>query len=190
MGKHVEQTSLTRQSIIDSFWKLAESGGIQKISVSSIAKTAGINRSTFYEYYTDIDDLTDSLESAIIGELKELIGGLYLRYNLNCSHRDLARALIPYYDRLAMILGEDGDKRFLSRIQHEAVTLFTAVAQDPDPMIEYEIVYLVSAFAGVLTYWHETGRRISEDDFTELFHTLSIRGLSAQCTNAVERDKM
>ncbi len=184
MGKHIEQTSLTRQSIIDSFWKIAEREGMKKISVSSIAKTAGINRSTFYEYFTDIEDLTDTIEGVIIDELKQLIGALYVKYNLNCSHRDLARALIPYYDRLALILGEDGDKRFLSKIQIEAVKLFSAVAQNEDPMIEYEIVYVVSAFAGVLAYWYETGKRISEDDFTELFHTLSIRGLSAQCTNA------
>ena len=72
----------------------------------------------------------------------------------------------------------------LSRIQSEAVSLFTSVALNSDPMIEYEIVYVVSAFTGMLTYWHETGRKLSEDDFTELFHTLSIRGLSAQCTNA------
>lgn len=184
MGKHTEQTSLTRQSIVDSFWKLAERDGIKKINVSAITKTAGINRSTFYEYFKDIDDLTDSVESHIIEELKQLIGGLYVRYNLNCSHRDLARALIPYYDRLSMILGEDGDKRFLSRIQTEAVSLFTAVAENRDPLIEYEIVYVVSAFTGLLTYWHGNGRKLSEDDFTELFHTLSIRGLSAQCTNA------
>ena len=184
MGKHIEQTSLTRQSIVDSFWKLAERDGIKKISVSAVTKTAGINRSTFYEYFTDMEDLIDSVESAITEELKVLIGGLYVKYNLNCSHRDLAKALIPYYDRLALILGEDGDKRFLSKIQIEAVKLFTAVAENHDPFIEYEIVYVVSAFIGFLTYWHETGRRLSEDDFTELFHTLSIKGLSAQCTNA------
>ena len=55
---------------------------------------------------------------------------------------------------------------------------------NPDPMIEYEIAYVVAAFTGLLLYWHETGKRIDEDAFTEVFHTLSIKGLSAQCTNA------
>ncbi len=51
-------------------------------------------------------------------------------------------------------------------------------------MIEYEIAYIVSAFTGLLLYWEETDRKINEDTFTELFYTLSIRGLSEQCTNA------
>ncbi len=51
-------------------------------------------------------------------------------------------------------------------------------------MIEYEIAYIISAFTGLLLYREETGRKINEDTFTELFYTLSIRGISAECTNA------
>lgn len=180
MGKHIEQTSLTRQSIVDSFWKLAERDGIKKINVSAITKTAGINRSTFYEYFSDMEELTDSIESMIIDELKALIGDLYDKYNLNCSPRDLAKALCPYYDRLVLLLGEDGDKRFLSKVQTEAVKFFSILPNKSGHMLEYEIVFMASAFTGVLTYWYETGQRISEDDFSELIHTLSIKGLSAQ----------
>ena len=99
MGKHIEQTDLTRQSIIDSFWILAKTGGNARITASAVAKKAGVNRSTFYEYFSDMDGLIDSIETALTEELKELIGELYIKYNLNCSHRDLAKALIPYYEQ-------------------------------------------------------------------------------------------
>ena len=184
MGKHIEQTDLTRQSIIDSFWILAKTGGNARITASAVAKKAGVNRSTFYEYFPDMDGLIDSIETALTEELKELIGALYIKYNLNCSHRDLAKALIPYYERLTILLKRDSARRFLFRIQKEAVDLFAKVTESPDPMIEYEIAYVVAAFTGLLLYWEETGKRIDEETFTELFHTLSIRGLSAQCTNA------
>ena len=187
MGKHLEQTNQTRQNIIDAFWSMAESDGVRNISVSAVVKKAGINRSTFYEYFCSVEDLADHVEGIIIDELKQLIGGLYIRYNFSCSYRDLATALAPYYDRLALLLGEDGDKRFLSKVQREAVALSSEITVKPDPMIEYELAYVVSAFAGVLTYWNETGKKISEDAFTELFHTMSIRGLEAQCINAEGR---
>ena len=183
MGKHTEQTDLTRQSIIDAFWILAKNGNV-RITASAVAEKAGVNRSTFYEYFPDMDGLVDHIERILIEELKELIGALYIKYNLNCSHRDLAKALIPYYERLTILLKRDSARRFLFRIQKEAVDLFGKVTVNPDPMIEYEIAYVVSAFTGLLLYWEETGRKIDEDTFTELFHTLSIRGLSAQCTNA------
>ena len=184
MGKHIEQTDLTRQSIVDAFWIIAKTEGNAMITVSAVAKKAGVNRSTFYEYFSDMDGLIDSVETALTDELKELIGALYMKYNLNCSHRDLAKALIPYYERLTILLKRDTARRFLFRIQKEAVDLFSKVTVNPDPMIEYEIAYMVSAFTGLLLYREETGRKIDEDTFTELFHTLSIRGLSAQCTNA------
>ena len=184
MGQNLEQTYQTRHNIIDAFWSMADSDGIRNISVSAVVKKAGINRSTFYEYFSSVEDLADHVEGSIIDELKQLIGDLYIRYNFSCSYRDLARALAPYYDRLALLLGEDGDKRFLSKVQREAVALASEITAVPDPMIEYEIAYIVSAFTGLLLYREETGRKIDEDTFTELFHTLSIRGLSAQCTNA------
>ena len=53
-----------------------------------------------------------------------------------------------------------------------------------DRSYKYEIAYVVAAFTGFLLYWEETGRRIDEDTFTEMFHTLCIRGLQAQCTDA------
>lgn len=184
MGKHIEQTDLTRQSIIDAFWLIAGSEKQARITVSAIAEKAGVNRSTFYEYFPDIDGLTEFIETELTEELKKLIGDLYIQYNLNCSHRDLAKALIPYYEKLTILLRRDFDRRFLFRIQREAVELFAQVTKVPDPMIEYEIAYVVAAFTGLLLYWQETGKKIDEDAFTELFHTLSIKGLAAQCTNA------
>ena len=184
MGKHLEQTNQTRQNIIDAFWSMAESDGVRNISVSAVVKKAGINRSTFYEYFPDMDGLSAYIEDTLIDEIKELIGDLYIRYNLNCSHRDLAKALVPYYERITILLKRDSDRRFLFKAQQEAVELFTMVTENPDPMLEYEIAYLVAAFTGLLLYWQDTGRKIDEDSFTELFHTLSIKGLAAQCTNA------
>ena len=134
--------------------------------------------------FIPLNGLTGYIESTLTEELKTLIGGLYIKHNLNCSHRDLAKALIPYYERLTILLKRDSDRRFLLRIQQEAVELFSRVTENPDPMIEYEIAYLVAAFTGLLLYWDDTGRKIDEDSFTELFHTLSIKGLAAQCTDA------
>ena len=184
MGKHKEQTDLTRQSIIEAFWIIAGNSDTVRITASAVAERAGVNRSTFYEYFPDMEGLTNHIEGTLIDELKTLIGGLYVRYNLNCSYRDLAKALVPYYEQLLILLKRDADRHFMLKIQHEAAELIGGITRTPDPMIEYEIAYVVAAFAGLLLYWDDTGRRIDEDAFTEMFHTLCIRGLKAQCTDA------
>lgn len=184
MGKHTEQTALTRKSIEDAFWAIAGDGRALDISISAIAKRAGINRSTFYEYFNGIEDLVNQVEETILSELKQVFGDLYVKYNLNCSPRDMANALSPYYGRMAILMRFDGDRRFSGKIRREAVDLFSGITTNPDPMIEYEIVYVVSAFIGLLSYWQETGRAIDEDEFTNIVHTMSIRGLSGQCTDA------
>lgn len=184
MGKHIGQTALTKQSIEDSFWIIAADSRMKEISISAIAKKAGINRSTFYEYFSDIEDLINQIEEGILSELKLLFGNLYKKYNLNCSPKDMTKALSPYYGRLAILMKLDSDRRFFGKIQREAVDLFSDITMNPDPMIEYEIVYIVSAFIGLLSYWQDTGRKIDEDVFTDLIHTMSIRGLSGQCTDA------
>ena len=71
MGKHVEQTDLTRQSIVDAFWLIAKNGGTSRITASAVAGKAGVNRSTFYEYFPDMDGLTGYM----LGDYLQVNGG-------------------------------------------------------------------------------------------------------------------
>lgn len=48
----------TRKSIMDAFNKLLVEKGVDKITVSAIAREADIDRKTFYLHYSSIDDLT------------------------------------------------------------------------------------------------------------------------------------
>ena len=54
MKKQPIQTAKTRQTMIDAFWELAAIQGIDKVTISGITKKAGLNRSTFYVYFTVI----------------------------------------------------------------------------------------------------------------------------------------
>ena len=54
MRRQPEKTARTKQNMIDVFWKLAEEKGLDKVTASALAKEAGINRATFYAYFTEI----------------------------------------------------------------------------------------------------------------------------------------
>ena len=66
MKKQPQQTAQTRKKLMDSFWKLYCDDGIDRVTVGAVAKDAGYNRGTFYEYFTDVYDLLDQLEDELL----------------------------------------------------------------------------------------------------------------------------
>ena len=51
----------TRKAISDAFEKLVIEEGIEKITVSALAREADIDRKTFYLHYSSVNDLMDQL---------------------------------------------------------------------------------------------------------------------------------
>ncbi len=66
MGARTNKTNMTRNKIFDAFLSIYAEKPVKNIRVSEIAKAAGINRSTFYEYFDDPFDLLDKLEDYLI----------------------------------------------------------------------------------------------------------------------------
>lgn len=66
LKKQPEITAQTKQKLMDSFWMLASNKGIHRVTVSAVTKSAGVNRSTFYEYFSDIDELLEHSENEIL----------------------------------------------------------------------------------------------------------------------------
>ena len=58
----------TKENIKSAFWNLYKEKQIGKITVSELCKIAGYHRSTFYEYYQDIYDVLEEIESELITE--------------------------------------------------------------------------------------------------------------------------
>ena len=53
--------SLTRKAIMESFIRLLDERPLNKISVKDIVEDCGINRNTFYYYFTDIPTLVEEI---------------------------------------------------------------------------------------------------------------------------------
>jgi len=62
MKKQPELTAQTKENLIEAFWQIYCEKGLGKITVKEITAKAGYNRSTFYEYFTDVYDVLDQIE--------------------------------------------------------------------------------------------------------------------------------
>ena len=71
MGKQFKITEQTRKNLIKSFWKLYKKDNINKITIGNICRDANYDRTTFYRYFNDIEDLIGKLEDEIINGIKD-----------------------------------------------------------------------------------------------------------------------
>ena len=60
----------TKTAIIESFLRLLETRSIEKITVKDIVEDCGVNRKTFYYYFKDIYDLTESVFATALRNLQ------------------------------------------------------------------------------------------------------------------------
>ena len=70
----------TKRLIVTTFLKLIEEKKWDRITVIEICRNAGVTRGTFYQYFSDIYDLMEQLETSLLEDLES-------RYR-NCGHDD------------------------------------------------------------------------------------------------------
>ena len=86
----------TLEVIGHSFFALRKSCALNEVRVSVICARAKINKTTFYRHYTDVFDLSDKLENAMIADLIATFDGI------DCLFTDpdrFIRSLFEFIDR-------------------------------------------------------------------------------------------
>ena len=164
MKKQPQQTAQTRKKLMDSFWKLYCDDGIDRVTVGAVAKDAGYNRGTFYEYFTDVYDLLDQLEDELLGELERnaaAIVGAGLPRSLHEFSMRCAQLFATHNEEVLVLLGDKGDPRFLVKVKRTMMPFFLQVTGVSE-----------------VSQWHENGRDLPPEEFLEMMQTLVANGVS------------
>jgi AcrR family transcriptional regulator len=181
MKKKPTITAQTKQNLIDAFWELYCTKRIEKITIKEITTRAGYNRSTFYEYFTDVYDVLEQLENTLISNLQELP-----IQQLSSSGVPLPfEALVSMYSHhskyLVVLLGEHGDPAFQGRIKASMKPMIkqTLVGQGvkDDFELDYTLEYALSAMIGILSYWFNQEKAPSIEKLMELLTELTSDGV-------------
>ena len=78
------------RSIQETFLKLYEKQEIHTITVKALCAELGIARTSFYNYYSDIYEVLESIEDEIIFELKYMNRNFYRQNFLDCKKEDFS----------------------------------------------------------------------------------------------------
>ena len=181
MKKQPEITEKTRQSFINIFCELYCQKPIEKITVKEIANKSGYNRSTFYQYFTDVYDLLSFIENDILSFIREKLKNTE---SADSKPRDLLLIFEKKGTYLDALLGEYGNMRFIEKLKLE---YFNDELNDCFPRdnsaAPYLLEFQISTSFSLLRLWLRRQKDLPSDVLLNLIDTLFTSGISSVIKN-------
>lgn len=179
MKKQPEVTAQTKQNLIDAFWALYCVKRIEKITVKEITQKAGYNRGTFYEYFTDVYDVLEQIEDALIPKIHELppisIPSQSIGMPLD-MFMTLYEQNSKYY---SVLLGDNGDPAFASKLKNSTKPVIRQAFLNNIDSIEFDFIleFVLSAMIGIMSYWFRQDKVLSAEELVSLLYDLMENGV-------------
>jgi len=105
----------TKKKLTNTLLVLLSEKKIKDITVLELCKNANINRTTFYKYYKDIDDIVLKIEESLLMDLAKYIDDIKRNYLISFTGR-IIETISEHKETYTRLLGENGDHTFLRRI--------------------------------------------------------------------------
>lgn len=154
----------TKQALRDSFLNLAAKKPVEKITVRDIVEDCGVNRNTFYYYFSDIYALLEDLlvtetekAIAVSRECKTLSDGFVAIFEWIEAHYDAFRSIYS-------AIGRDSVEYAISRAFDREIVAYVRKCAENITVSETDI-YLVSGvirsiYFGALSDWARRNVRV------------------------------
>lgn len=175
----------SKKALRSALISLMETKGFEAITVNDLCSAADLNRGTFYNHFSDKEDLLATLEDEVMDDISRIqseMGTLAVRDVMAyCVAKKPLPFLITLFDYLReqgdffhAVLGPGGDLRFGSRLRDSVCTnliqgvLHEKYRNDPDPFVGYYLSFYASAYLGVITRWIETGMKEDSEQMARI----------------------
>lgn len=178
MKKQPEITEKTRQTFIDVFCELYSQKPIEKISIQELANRSGYNRSTFYQYFTDIYELLDFVENDLLNSMKEELANKELpAYSVQNALHCLEKK--EHLSVLKALLGDYGSIRFLERLKREIpFDRLELNFPENNSLTPYLIEFYISTSLSLFRLWLQREKDLSPEEFFRLVDNLYTSGVT------------
>lgn len=178
MNKQPEMTDKTRQTFINVFCDLYCQKPIEKISIKEIANKSGYNRSTFYQYFTDIYELLDYVEERVLKSItEEMASREFSAHTFQDALQCLENA--EEISVLKALLGDYGSVHFVERLKRE-IPFERLIVDFPtnDVLAPYIIEFYISTLISMFRLWIRNGKDLSSEELVKLVDSLFANGIT------------
>ena len=174
MNKHEIRRTETIQRLISAFWSFYCDHDISKITVKQITDAAGVYRSTFYLYFTDVYQMLEYLEQSILSYWENNVISLLT----NCSIEELIQAISLFYLEkgayVSILIGPNGDPEFVQKIKNMITPYLHNLNEfkTTDPMSEIKINFLISGTLSALACWYQLEQGVPAEDVAKYIQSM------------------
>ena len=174
MNKQPEVMQKTRQKFVDVFCTLYAEKPIEKISVQQITNLAGYNRSTFYQYFSDIYELRDYVENDVLAFIsEEFSAGGGDVYDEQTVLKDAMRLFDEKESYLNALLGDYGSIRFQNRLKERMMTASGLKDKfSGSELFPYLLEFHISTLLSLFRLWQKRGRDLPAQELFDMIYRL------------------
>lgn len=174
MNKKISSKSITKSNLASAYWTLYKENGVQKVTVKDITSLAGYNRSTFYEYFKDVQDVQEYIENSILDYVRQEI----LPKDLDFFNTEevINRLTVLFETKgeyLSVLLS--GNPLFIKRFKNlmKDIMFQSYPIDKKNPYAPYIFEYIISATIGTLNYWFQADDELSLREIIKFIRTLN-----------------
>lgn len=185
-------THSAKSDFITAFWLLYEKKPIAKITICELCKLAGYNRTTFYVYYENMDALLQDAVNEIFKPIKAKLSNITNLSSLFHSHMIESSFLeiFPKNNDHVQLLFRHQQYYILSdKMKTELLQLLQKqIPVNQFQMVEILLEYQISAVFGVMKYWLQINRRLTEKQFIKIIYDISANGIFSQIEKMMNQE--
>lgn len=182
MSKYEAMRAQTKDKIRSAFWELYTKKEIGRITVNEVIALCGVNRSTFYRYYSDLYQILEEIEQELLQKTDRLSTGGAVSYNDMDIFLQNAYALYQE-DRqyLHHLVRRQRDSFFAGKytkaIQDKLPVVFMRDGSHvTDKDLETTMEMINFGVVDIFIHWADDDR-LSYEKLKELFHGISADGI-------------
>ena len=175
MKKQQDTTNETKNSFIVSFCKLYMKKPIEKISIRELTDTAGYNRTTFYNYFSDIYDVLDYIENSSIRYVKK---NIIIDMKKENPSKQFINTFLNIYENwesyIKVLLSNQNSAHFTDRLKKELFNSCMDAFNLPKNNIraEYILDFYLSAIISVISRWIRNQSEMSSLEMANLLEDM------------------
>ena len=167
--KQSRVTERTRRNLVNAFFKLYKNGDVNKITVGEICKTADYERTTFYRYFSDTNEIINYLEDTIVEDIRASI-----KANLKSKALTNFKKFVDNYGEYITVFNEKGinDNNYYD---YEFLKFNIKDEKQKEFVFEFIFASVLNSF----TYWYRHKNMMSFDKFVEFANNMLMNGTSS-----------
>lgn len=179
----------TKTVIKKALFELMEAQPIGDITVTDICKGAGINRGTFYKYYTDPLDLLKQIENELFAEIqnvlkKSLVTGSNFEFLIKILEYTADNSAL-----CSILFSSNGDKEFIQQILNlahdKSILEYKVSAPDAsEKSLERLFIFIANGIIGIIQDWIQSGLDQTPEEVARF-----ISNLSNECIRSFNNGK-